>query len=499
MAVIFNQSLIFIGLIVFASFIIRFYFFPIGVPLTLDSLTYFWYASDISISGGLPHGHTFANNGWPIFLAPFFALIKLNNMISYMELQRLITIIISLFTTIPIYFLCKRFVNRSFALFGAAIFAFEPRLIEDSLFGLNNSLYILLVTISVILFFRSGRISMYFCFLVIAIASIIRSEGLFLFFGLSISYFIKHRKHKNELLKYPILFGIFIITILPVAWFRYKVTGSDALSGRILGETTTVINNLDVSTVSYVTKTFVTFFSFLGRDLVPIFIFFIPVGIWYLFRNRTFEKNVIILITIVTAIPAVYAYSVQSLDTKYLYFLYPMFCIFSTFGIKKYSEIIKKPNLVILISIFGLIAASILFLSVKFPDSEEQTEYFEVAKFIVKNTSVINDYYPGGAYLVPAEIENVWPIKRVDYVSHTRSIDPTKFNSLNEFIEKSRKNGLTELVIDDKENQPIFLKDVLRNEKDFPYLEKIYDSKEHGLSINLKVFRINYERFDVAK
>ena len=37
--------------------------------------------------------------------------------------------------------------------------------------------------------------------------------------------------------------------------------------------------------------------------------------------------------------------------------------------------------------------------------------------------------------------------------------------------------------------------DVFKNENRFQYLIKIYDSSEHGYDYHLKIFRIDYEKF----
>ena len=97
---------------------------------------------DIATVGNLPQNYTPINNGWPIFLSGFFTIFSFENSISYMELQRMVSVIISTFTFIPIYYLCKKFVNRSYSIIGAAIFAFEPRIIQNSLFGIADPLSI---------------------------------------------------------------------------------------------------------------------------------------------------------------------------------------------------------------------------------------------------------------------------------------------------------------------------------------------------------------------
>ena len=75
-------------------------------------------------------------------------------------------------------------------------------------------------------------------------------------------------------------------------------------------------------------------------------------------------------------------------------------------------------------------------------------------------------------------------------------IETYGFYSLNEFIVYGEREGLTHIVVDDNQNRSEFLKDVFGNEEKYVYLNKIYDSSEHGYDYHLKIFRIDYEKFE---
>ncbi|NDB52245.1 MAG: hypothetical protein EB161_08915, partial [Nitrosopumilaceae archaeon] len=47
-----------------------------------------------------------------------------------------------------------------------------------------------------------------------------------------------------------------------------------------------------------------------------------------------------------------------------------------------------------------------------------------------------------------------------------------------------------------KPNRNPILNDVFYHEKKYPYLEKIFDSSEHGYKYHVKVFKIDYDKFD---
>ena len=49
-----KNTIICLGIIGLVGFLIRFFYFPDGIPITLDGTLYFWYANDLSVSGTFP-------------------------------------------------------------------------------------------------------------------------------------------------------------------------------------------------------------------------------------------------------------------------------------------------------------------------------------------------------------------------------------------------------------------------------------------------------------
>jgi len=185
----FTKYTLFLIIIISTGFGIRFYFFPFDVPLTADALYYFWYSSDIYQIGGLPDDWSPGNNGWPILVGIVFSMIDTKDIFSLMQAQRIFSLVISMSITIPVYFLCKRFVSRKFALIGAALIAFDPRLIVNSFLGVTDPLFLLLISTSLVVFLYSNKKTVYITFAIIAFATLVRSEGLAIFLVLSIMFF----------------------------------------------------------------------------------------------------------------------------------------------------------------------------------------------------------------------------------------------------------------------------------------------------------------------
>ena len=153
---------------------LRIIYFPHNVPLSLDGLDYFVYATAIVQQGQFPNGILPTNNGWSTFLSVLFYFSHSTNMMDLMNLQRYATITISVLTVIPVYFLCRKFVSKPSALVGAALFCFEPRIIQNSLLGLTEPLYIFLGALAFVLFLGNKIKTMYIASVVVALFSLVK-------------------------------------------------------------------------------------------------------------------------------------------------------------------------------------------------------------------------------------------------------------------------------------------------------------------------------------
>ena len=69
-----------------------------------------------------------------------------------------------------------------------------------------------------------------------------------------------------------------------------------------------------------------------------------------------------------------------------------------------------------------------------------------------------------------------------------------EYQTLKEFIFSNYKKGLTHLIIYEKNNSD-YLDEVFINEKEYPYLEKIYNSDESNRN-QVKIFQINHIEFE---
>ncbi len=495
-----NKPILSLAIIAAISLILRLIYFPFEIPVVLDGLSYFWYASDISILKGFPSDYDIGNNGWPIFLAVVFSFFNFDNFIDYMTLQKITSSVISILTIIPVYLICRRFFDKSYSVIGAALFAFEPRIIQNSLFGITDPAYILLSAISFGLFFSKQNKFFYLSFVVAGFAAFVRSEGIFIFVAFTVVFFIIHKVKSKSIIKYFFALGLYLSTILPMIFWRIQNTESDLISGRVLTEANNVMVQYSPDQgggglVDYTIYAISNFIQLGGWSLIPVFIFFIPFGIYFLFKQKNLEFIHILILIIILLIPVFFAFSVAS-DIRYIFYIFPLFSLISLLAIKKIKNIIKNQNIFLVLIICGVLLSSITYLEIKLTDNQYQKEGFDIAKKVIQKTQGINDYYPQSAFLDPASIPDEWPILKSSFNSKIHIFNTESYSSLKQFVEDNKNKGLTHIVVDDYEKRQKFLKEVYFHDKNYPYLKKIFDSKHEGFSkYHLKIYEIDYLLF----
>jgi len=213
------------------------------------------------------------------------------------------------------------------------------------------------------------------------------------------------------------------------------------------------------------------------------------------------------------SLPAFYAYAISLQDLRYLFFLYPIFCVVSLFTIRKLLDAIpQRKNLVILLILIGIIVLSIFYLNEKI-DNIHQNESIEIAKILSGSKKTVNDYSPESTFLEISDInfsmtdfrlyffnERIMNESIRNSIQHNViTVEINDFNSMDELIKLAEKNGITHLVVDLENNKNKLLIEIYKNENEFVFLDKIFDSNEYGYEYKMKVFKIDYERFNENK
>ncbi len=480
------------------SFAIRLYYFPYNMPITLDGAGYFWYAIDMKILHQFPTNYAYPNNGWPVFISIFFSMFNSENFMAYMNLQRFLSVVISVATIIPVYLLCQKFVGKAYSLFGASLFAFEPRIIQNSLLGITEPFFVFVGACTLLLFLNKKIKIVYLSFAFLGLLAITRYEGLLLIIPLSIMFIIRFRKDKI-VLRYLTAIAIFSLIVLPMAYIRMETTGKDGLVSHVSAGPEYYQHIAQSSEEGQKTffdlliKGSVNFVKYLGWTLIPIFGFFIPPGIILLFRKRNFEKNTVIVSIFTLCIPAFYAYTRDLHETRYFMILFPVFSILSAFTIKKFLEKTSIPIVIACLLMTAILIASLVFLDIKKTDLEYQQESFEISKDVVKVAKGTNDLSAITKYYSAAGlVDKNFPILKEEAVRYEPTIvSAERFPTFDDYIQYGRNNKLTHLVLDGTDSKE-FLNDIFYHEEKYPYLIKRFDSKDYGFGYEVKIFEIDY-------
>jgi hypothetical protein len=272
-----------------------------------------------------------------------------------------------------------------------------------------------------------------------------------------------------------------------------------------------------------------TFIKSSALAIFPIFFVFLPLGLFGFFRNRNFDKHVILLFMIFMSLPIIYAASRDIGDPRYFLTLFPILSVISVYTVKEITRKFNKTKLISVLFIIAILIPSITYLDYNKIDYEHEREAYEIALEVNRITSIINVYEPESLYfhnqiaaasnsqtfpVLSSLIEpkmifvggtsgDTWPVKIPAKYKHDIDACPSdicpKINSLTDFLIYERDNGLEHLAVDNSQERPQFIKNVFLHEEEYLFLNKIYDSKEHGYDYHLKIFKIDYEKFDSVK
>jgi hypothetical protein len=523
-----KNIILYLVLIITLGLGLRLYYFPYDVPIATDGFYSFVYAVKTVFDSSLPVGYTTTNTGWSNFLSLFFVFSDTSNTLHLMDIQRILSIILSTITIIPAFFIFRRFVDTRWALFGSFLLVVEPRLLLMSLEGINYLLFFFLFVLTIALFLKKTDNSLFLSFACISCAALVRYEGLLLLIPLSIMYFLKF-KDKRSIVRFLGMIFVLIIILVSVASIRMEATenlcyesyvgticGQDGISHNILGAPMyiekhvisgipdlddKIYNKTGISALDKFTYLSLSnLVKFLGLSLIPFFIFFMILRFGIFIKNikfpkLDFDKVTILLTTCIMLLPAIYAYGRGIEEIRYVLIIIPILCILSISGISLISFKISKNNGTLIVLIMLIMASSIIFIELEKRDSTHDRESFLVSQKIVELTDVTNTFHQSG-YVKTAVLSSNWPAlpeagQNGKLVSVFQKISIKNYHDLEEFIVDSEKSGLKYLVID-KDNE--LFTDLHVNPAKYPYLVKKFDSDDFDYTNQFSIYEIKYEK-----
>jgi 4-amino-4-deoxy-L-arabinose transferase-like glycosyltransferase len=504
-----KQTISLIFLISLSGFLIRLYFYPYDIPVSLDALDNFLYSMALARGDIFPDGYITNKFGWPIFLSPFLAISWSHEMIDFMNIQRILSIIISVSTIIPLYYLTKNFFKKEIAIISSSLVVLSPKIIENSLLGIGDPLFLFLIIMSIMFVFIKDSKFYILSYIFGSFGFIVRQEGILILIPLILVFVIKKNFDSKNFLKLGIgvfLFFAIIQTADIILLNDVKDTSifDTVIHAMNISEQEIIIKDDSVNEIGTITdnkfqflkNALTTYFMLSGWTLFPNLIFFVILSIIVIRKKISKNRAIFLLFLIFLSLTSLFAYGKGIQEVRYLFPLIPIFGIFSCYGLNViFLKIHKK--------LFLLLIPFVLFsgLIVEFTMHENllQKESFEDAKIVLQyNATGINDYEQS-KFVKSAALFYNWP-NLLPY-GETRSVDPgvekfptADYTDINEYISQNQNEGLSHIVVYEKNNR-LFLDELYLNENKSSFLKKIYDSGDFGHTNRLKVFQIDYEEF----
>jgi hypothetical protein len=494
-------SLIMIGVL---GIIIRIYFTPWELP-TASFDSFIFMIEGIAYSEG---DFTYLNHRslWPVFLSGFFLIFKFDNYFEYMTLVRILSISVSIITIPIVYLIAKEFVEKKYALIATVLFTLEVNLIENSIFGQTESLFILFGLVSFYFILQKNQRYQLLAFVFAGLAFDTRINGIVLILLLVFSMMIRIKNQNNSIKN--LIFGItlFLLIIGPTH-IIYPILQDEQIFPFLNTIAITIIEDkkhystyeksTDSSPIEIIFNAIKNEFSHIFRISIPYLIIFSPIGIIVSLKNINFKEKMLFSVIIISLAVAIPQYTVSN-EFRNLFFLLPFLCIFSVIGIQKFTDKIEIKNIFLILLVGGLILLSANFLRERYDVNEEYfLEKDDFGKYIVNN---FEGNITGNMRLeIIRNMPNVI-VTSSHFNEKLAFFDPgITMNSIPQLMKYSKENTINYLVIEEyaiQKHFPIFNK-ILADKNQYTYLEEIMDSKNLDYKkFKAKIFKINWELYN---
>ena len=355
--------------------------------------------------------------GWSIFISPFYLFVDSTDLLDYLNISRILSIAISTITIIAMYVLARRFFNEKYSLVASCLFAFEPHLNSNSVLGISEPIFILVIILSTIFILQKNH-SWYFylSFLLVGVVWWIRVNGFIIVVILSIIFFIVYKPTPKNFFKCLLCIALVIIIVSPVLIQRYDQFGDPlyfAFSDnyfigddiRHFSENTKDIQYSasdyiqDNGIIGFAERVGLTGFGNLASSLLkmlfPYLIILVPFGVLFSLRtfaqDRDYIKSIWILLLISLG-SIVIQFSIVS-DFRFIYHVFPFLIILSTIviqrivkhGLSTFSFSEKQKNFFLVGIICVVIILSGTFtLRIDTPDKLLSQERIEFSKILTQ-------------------------------------------------------------------------------------------------------------------
>ena len=483
------------------SILIRYSIAPIDIPLTLDSLQYFLVAKDISNGLNFEEVYSKPNLGWPIFLSFIFNITQMNNILDLMNMQRIVSIIFSSLTIIPLFYLAKKFFDSKIAIVASISFIFSPYIILNSFIGSNDSVFFFLITIFFTLFFSSKKKLMIISFLMLSISSLFRYESVIIIIPALLFLLIKLRDKKFDKISLILVITLSFVPIILMMYYRISLGLSDGFISHFLSASSIInyeqsIIKEPVESRFYLDRGIINFVKFSGLLFLPFSFIFIPFSILSIFKKQK-DFIIFVIFGIVSAIPALYAFSRGFLDIKYMFILYPMLMISTLFFVEKLLSKFNSNNKILVVMLVAIIIGSLIIIENKIEDKLYYEESIKVANIISKFDGKINQYGKESYFVEPLTYINKNKIDGSTFSKRYFIVINDEIENLNKLNKLVKDKNLKYLAITEnnfKENDIFY--NLYTNDNSYDFVNLVYDYTNEFKILKIKIFQIDSNKLE---
>lgn len=498
-----SKPILALSIVMLFGLLLRVYFTPWHLPTeSHDAFIFMIEGVEYSKGDFSSIGYRFF---WPMFLSVFFLIFRFDTHFEYMTMVRIITIVISTLTIPVLYLVSKQFVRVKYAILATVFFTAEANLVENSIFGITESMFILLGLVSIYFMIQKNERYFPFAFVFAGLAFDTRINGIVLILILVMLSIIKIKNQRTSVRTLSIGF-LFLFVIIAPTHLIYPILEGDKVLPYVDNTVTTILTGkqhystaqLDENPTSLgiiqnaIKNEMMNFF----RITIPYLIILFPYGMFISLKNINYEKKILFSVIVFSLIIAIPQHIISN-EYRNLFFIIPFLCIFSAITFEKLTEKIELKNIFLVLLILGIILISANFLRERYDvDDEYIIEKDDFGKYVANN---LEGNITGNIRL--EIIRNMVDMRFIPHYSNEKLtlFDPgVPIYSLSELMNYCIQNEIDYLIIEQNKNQkhfPVFYK-IEFNEDNLPFLKEIYDTEELDYNkLKVKIFKINYEKY----
>jgi len=542
-----SRIIFYLTLIIIISLGLKFYLVDFSSPPHGDDFGYV--LDSIQYSQGDFFLSQKNHPGWSLVLTPFVTMMNSDDFLDYASLAKILSIAISTVTIIPMYILARRFFDEKYSLVASCLFAFEPHLNYNSVFGLSEPVYILAIILaSIFILQKNHNWYFYISFLLAGIIWWVRFNGLVMVMILSIVFFVVYKPSSKNFLKYLLCIALFVIVVSPILIQRgdqfgdplYFEVSDNYFMGDSYANYAVNTKYIEYSASDYIQDngviSFIERFGLTGlytmgshmfKMLFPYLIFLVPFGVLFSLRtfaeDRDYMKSIWILLLVNLGF-LIIVFSIWP-DMRLIYHVFPFLIIISTIVIHRivkhglstfqFSENQKRYFLIGVIGVI-IISSGLFTFTVNKTDKLLDQERIQFSEILVQkfNGKIVagGDVLRLLTYTQLQQSPNLFKEFKINTYDFSIGRESNLFasenmleriilyaKSLDELIEIGKKYDLKYIAINkeqSKEDWYNYLNDLYDEGENYPFLTKVLDTEKNGFKVlKIKVFEINYDKF----